>query len=289
VDTQLDIPSATTATLPTLEQLAGEAQRGSLRALDQLLSSVQHKIYTLAARMLWCPDDARDATQEILIKLATHLAGFRHESSFMTWAYSVAANYLRSARRGRLEDRYTFESFGQELGENLADYDETEDPIQTSLLLEEIRIGCTMGMLLCLDRTHRIAYILGEVLELDGEEAASILEIPSATFRKRLSRARADMLKFMQEHCGLVRERNKCHCRLRVNVAVATGRANPAKLVFAADSEAAGRFPKVLEHVRKLEESQRIVALYRARPEFEAPEDLLSTVKAIVNDPCLHP
>jgi RNA polymerase sigma factor (sigma-70 family) len=289
VDTQLDMQSATLPQLPTLEQLAGEAQRGSLRALDQLLSSVQHKIYTLAARMLWCPDDARDATQEILIKLATHLAGFRHESTFMTWAYSVAANYLRSVRRGRLEDRYTFESFGQELGENLADYDETEDPIQTSLLLEEIRIGCTMGMLLCLDRTHRIAYILGEVLELDGEEAASILEIPSATFRKRLSRARADMLKFMQEHCGLVRERNNCHCRLRVNVAIATGRANPAKLVFATDTEAAGRFPKVLEHVRKLEESQRIVALYRARPEFEAPQDLLSTVKAIVNDPCLHP
>jgi RNA polymerase sigma factor (sigma-70 family) len=289
VETQFGTPDATISNAPTLEQLAGEAQRGSLRALDQLLSSVQHKIYTLAARMLWCPDDARDATQEILIKLATHLASFRHESAFMTWAYSVAANYLKSVRRGRLEDRYTFESFGQELGENLADYDETEDPIQTTLLLEEIRIGCTMGMLLCLDRTHRIAYILGEILELDGEAAAGILEIPSATFRKRLSRARADMLRFMQEHCGLVRESNNCHCRLRVNVALATGRANPAKLVFANDAEAAGRFPKVLEHVRKLEESQRIVALYRARPEFDAPEDLLSKVRAIVNDPCLHP
>ena len=289
METQLDMPYATVPKVPTLEQLAGEAQRGSLRALDQLLSSVQHKIYTLAARMLWCPDDARDATQEILIKLATHLASFRHESAFMTWAYSVAANYLKSVRRGRLEDRYTFESFGQELGENLADHDETEDTIQTSLLLEEIRIGCTMGMLLCLDRAHRIAYILGEVLELDGEEAARILEIPAATFRKRLSRARADMLKFMQAHCGLVRESNSCHCRLRVNVAIASGRVNAAKLIFAADSEAPGRFPKVLEHVRKLEESQRIVALYRARPEFEAPEDLLSKVRAIVNDPCLHP
>jgi RNA polymerase sigma factor (sigma-70 family) len=286
VETLLDTLSATTPKSPTLEELAGEAQQGSLRALDQLLSSVQHKIYTLAARMLWCPDDARDATQEILIKLATHLASFRHESTFMTWAYSVAANYLKSVRRGRLEDRYTF---GQELGENLAEYDQAEDPIQTSLLLEEIRIGCTMGMLQCLDRTHRIAYILGEVLELDGEEAARILEIPAATFRKRLSRARADMLTFMQQHCGMVRDSNKCHCRLKVNVAIASGRVNPSKLIFAADAEAAGRFPKVMEHVRKLEESQRIVALYRARPELEAPEDLLSKVRAIVNDPCLHP
>jgi RNA polymerase sigma factor (sigma-70 family) len=290
VDAQITTPVGdSTIAVRTLEQLAEEAQRGSLRALDQLLSMVQNKIYTLAARMLWCPDDARDATQEILIKLATHLASFRHESAFMTWAYSVAANYLRTVRKGRLEDRYTFESFGQELSENLTEYDQTDDPIQTNLLLEEIRIGCTMGMLLCLDRSHRIAYILGEILELDGEEAAQILEIPSATFRKRLSRARAEMIKFMQDRCGLVRSSNACKCSLRVNYALQAGRVNPVKLVFAEDSEAAHRYPQVLEHIRRLEESQRVVAMYRARSELAAPGELLTQVRAIINDPSLHP
>ena len=289
METQINTSSKGAAEALTLEQLAEEAQRGSLKALDQLLSTVQDKIYTLAVRMLWCPDDARDATQEILIKLATHLASFRHESAFMTWAYSVGANYLRSVRKGRLEDRYTFESFGQELSENLSEYDETEDPIQTNMLLEEIRVGCTMGMLLCLDRPHRIAYILGEILEFDGEEAAQILEIPSATYRKRLSRARADMVKFMQNRCGLVRASNACKCNLRLNYAMEVGRVNPAKLVFAEDPEAARRYPQVLEHIRRLEESQRVVALYRARAELAAPQDLLMQVRALINDPSLHP
>ena len=31
-----------------------------------------------------------------------------------------------------------------------------------------------MGMLLCLDRPHRLAYILGEILELDNREAANV-------------------------------------------------------------------------------------------------------------------
>jgi RNA polymerase sigma factor (sigma-70 family) len=290
VDAQTNKPTGKAdAAGQTLEQLAEEAQRGSLRALDQLLSTVQDKIYTLAARMLWCPDDARDATQEILIKLATHLGSFRHESTFMTWSYSVAVNYLRSVRKGRLEDRYTFETFGQELSENLSEYDEAEDPVQTNLLLEEIRIGCTMGMLLCLDRAHRVAYILGEILELDGEQAAQILEVPSATYRKRLSRARAEMVKFMQDRCGLVRSSNSCKCNLRLNHALQIGRVNPAELVFAEDPEAARRYPQVLEHIHRLEESQRVVALYRARSELAAPGDLLTHVRAIINDPSLHP
>jgi hypothetical protein len=45
-------------------------------------------------------------------------------------------------------------------------------------------------MLLNLDRPHRLAYVLGEVLELTGDEAGAVLEISPVAFRKRLSRAR---------------------------------------------------------------------------------------------------
>jgi hypothetical protein len=35
-------------------------------------------------------------------------------------------------------------------------------------------LGRTQGMLLCLDRGHRLAYIVGEVLELSSEEAGAV-------------------------------------------------------------------------------------------------------------------
>src|SRR5438270_7249140 len=172
----------------TIEETVKRAQRGDVAALNDLVSAIQPKIYGLALRMLWHPEDAKDATQEILLRIVTHLATFRGESSFLTWAYRVGANHLLTWRKSRAEAQsFTFESFGKDLEEGLQDRSQRPDEM---LLFQEIRVGCTLGMLLCLDRAHRIAYILGEILEIDSKEGASILGIKRETFRKRLERAR---------------------------------------------------------------------------------------------------
>jgi RNA polymerase sigma factor (sigma-70 family) len=156
----------------TLDQLVEKARAGNKSALEQIIEQIQGKVYNLALRMLWHPEDARDATQEVLIRVITHLGTFHGESAFMTWVYRVATNCLKTMHKSRLEEQqYTFERFGSELDEGLSDAAiQIEDTTQVPLLLEEVKIGCTMGMLLCLDRQHRLAYILGEILELDGQE-----------------------------------------------------------------------------------------------------------------------
>jgi RNA polymerase sigma factor (sigma-70 family) len=75
----------------TLEQLVQQAQSGDKSALEHIVEQIQTKIYGLALRMLWHPEDARDATQEILIRIITRLGSFHGESKFTTWAYKVAA------------------------------------------------------------------------------------------------------------------------------------------------------------------------------------------------------
>ncbi len=108
------------------------------------------------------------------MRLITHLGSSRRESSFMTWAYRVAANYLATARRSRLEEpNYTFQQFGQELAEGLADTQPITN-VEESLLREEVRIGRTIGMLQCLDRANRLTFILGNILELDYKEASVV-------------------------------------------------------------------------------------------------------------------
>jgi len=269
----------------TLEQLVQRAQSGDKSALEHIVEQIQPKIYGLALRMLWHPEDARDATQEILIRIITHLGTFHGESKFTTWAYKVAANYLSRVRKSRLEQqRYTFERFGHELDEGLSDaLIQNDDAIDEALLLEEIKIGCTLGMLLCLDRQHRLAYILGEILEVHSSEAAEILEIKPATFRKRLSRARGDILSFMRAKCGLVNSNNACRCRRRVNHALRLNRIDPQRLLFAHDVQQARQFPEVLNEIRKLEDGQRAVALYRLHPEYTAPENFVHMVKSLID------
>jgi RNA polymerase sigma factor (sigma-70 family) len=269
----------------SLEQLAEEAQAGNSEAMESLVEQIQDKIYGLALRMLWHREDARDATQEILIRVITRLGSFRGESKFMTWIYRIAANHLRDARKSRLEEQqYTFERFGDELDEGLSDAPiQSEQPIDEALLLEEIKIGCTLGMLLCLDRGHRLAYILGEILEIESAEAAEILEITPAAFRKRLSRARAGIVDFMKKRCGLVNPGNPCRCRRRINHALKLGRINPKQLLFAQDAGAAARFPEVLSEIRKLEGARACAALYRSHPDFALAESFVTFLRRLVD------
>src|SRR5229473_3288570 len=235
--------------LKRIEELVREAQAGSRIALEDVVAAIQDQVYGLALRMLWHPEDARDAAQEILIRVVTHLGSFRGESRFTTWVYRVASNYLIGARQSRLEQQaYGFERFGEELDQGLSTVTaQSQSDPERDLLLQEVRVGCTMGMLLCLDRPHRLAYILGEILEVEGSEAAVILQTTAASYRQRLTRARRAIVSFMTEKCGLVNPANQCRCQPRVDSALAAGRVDPAHPLFENAPAAARQFPHILD------------------------------------------
>ena len=138
-------------------------------------------------------------------------------------------------------------------------------------------------MLLCLDRPHRLAYILGEVLELEGQEAAKAIGTSPAVFRKRLSRARAEIVSFMQRKCGLVNPQNACRCQRRVSRRSNEAGSTPSTLLFASDAQKARDFPQVLSTIRQLEEGQRAVALYRSHSNVAVPDDFATRIKSLIN------
>lgn len=274
----------------SLEREVARARAGDRVALEAVLRAVQPDIHRLALRFLWHPEDAEDATQEVLVRVVTGLGGFRGDSSFRTWVYRVAVNVLLSLRQQRMERRaLSFEEFGEDLTAGLVDEAEGPTGPEHALLLEEVKIGCTQGMLLCLDRDHRMAYILGEILELDHREAADVLEINAAAFRKRLSRARSRITAFMRSHCGLFDPANPCRCRRRVPAAVALGRADPDHLLFASSAQRARHFPAVLAEIRRLEKTRRAAALYRSHPDPQPSESFASWLRGVLDEPSSAP
>lgn len=269
---------------PTLEAQVARAQAGDRAALESLVAAVQKDVYALALRFLWHPQDAEDAAQEILIRIITKLGSYHGKSAFRTWVYRVACNTLLTIGKKRMERHaMSFEQFGGDLAHGLTDAPVAVPPeVEEALLLEEVKVGCTLAMLLCLDRDHRLAYIIGEIIDLNHKEASQILQISPATYRKRLSRARADISAFMQARCGLVNPANACRCRRRVNTAIALGRMDPHHLLFASSAVQAGRFPKVLSEIRTLEEVRRSAALYRSHPVPEPAVDFVTRVKGLL-------
>jgi DNA-directed RNA polymerase specialized sigma24 family protein len=54
--------------------------------------------------MLYHPQDAEDATQEILIKVLARLSSFEGRSQLRIWLYRIVVNYVLNMKRGRVED-----------------------------------------------------------------------------------------------------------------------------------------------------------------------------------------
>jgi RNA polymerase sigma factor (sigma-70 family) len=245
-----------------LEDLARLAIDGDRGALDLVVRELQPDIYGLSLRMLWNKEDAEDATQEILVRIVTRLSQFDFRSRLRTWAYRVAVNYVLDVKKSAIERLHlSFERFGDSLIETLAPPGgERADDAEQSLLIEEVKIGCTLAMLQCLDRPHRLAYVLGDIMELSGPEAAEALDISPELFRKRLQHARAAVVSFTKAHCGLVSDAAPCRCHRQVGSAVKAGRVDVQQLAFARSRSS---FEEAKAQVRRVDEARWALEVHR--------------------------
>ena len=219
--------------------LVARGQEGSRDALEALIGRHQAWIYNIARRMLYHVQDAEDATQEVLIKVVTNLSTFDGRSRFRTWLYRICVNHLLNTKRGMFEEAFEggFSDYARGL-DNTPDRelpDSNAVPADVQLLVSEAMLGCTSGMLLCLDRQQRMTYILGSIFGVPDVVGAELLETSRDNFRQRLARARRDLHSFMHGQCGLVNAANSCRCARKTQGFIEAGYVDPARLIFASE------------------------------------------------------
>jgi RNA polymerase sigma factor (sigma-70 family) len=253
---------------------------GDRAAAQQVLRSIQDGVYRLALRMLGHPQDAEDAAQEILLVVLTHLGSFRGESAFSTWVFRIAARRLTLAKRGRRESD-SLEALEGRLVAMDSDPAGPQDP-ESAVFAREVRLRCTQAMLLGLDRPSRIAYLLADVFDLSGEEAAAVLEIDPATFRKRLARARQRLYDFMRRRCGIFDPENPCRCERVAAGAVARGLLRRDQLLFATHPrEPPG--PALDRAAREVTALMRVAEVVEEHPRYAAPESMLARIRDLLD------
>ena len=262
-------------TAEDLTELVERAQGGDRDAVEAVLTAVTDDIHRLALRMTGDRDDALDATQEILIKVLTRLSTFQGQAAFTTWVHRVAVNHLLDRKRSAVE-RYemTFGAFADDLHDGLTA--EPNSSPELDVLAREVKHGCTLALLTCLDRQARVAYVLGEVFGVSSHDGAWICEISEPAYRQRLTRARTAVRQFVTAHCGLVSpDTARCHCRRRVTVAVKLGRIDPAVATnpTAADVNAA---------VAEMERLYDTAALLRSIPDRLSPDQAAAHIRALL-------
>ena len=223
-----------------LQALVTEATAGDKKALETLITSVQDMVFNMSLRMLGTFADAEDATQDILLKMITHLSSFRGESAFTTWVFRIAANYLKNYKKHMFAKcPLNFAFYGEDIeNAKIQDVPDLTQNVEKDILAEELKHSCTNVMLQCLDVDSRCIFILGTMFHLDSHIAAEVLEMTPEAYRQRLSRVRKKMAEFLGQYCGAYGS-GKCNCKDRVNYAIQNHRINPMQL----DYVTAGNIP----------------------------------------------
>jgi RNA polymerase sigma factor (sigma-70 family) len=270
------------------------AQSGDREALDQLLIRHQPWVLNIAIRMLGRRAEAEDATQDILIRALKSLHTFRGDSKFRTWLYRIAANHLLNVRKQRWIASEAICSFAEAaVGlQQVPDFDPPDPrtvPVPVEILVEEAKIGCMMGTLLCLDGRQRLVFVLGEIFGVKDDVGAEIVGVTPINFRQILSRARKDLYEYLRGNCGLMDPDNPCKCAKKTRAFIQGGFVDPEKLQFYA--EYCRRVKEVADD-RAAEWSaaytRLAAALYRDHPFYESA-DQAAMVRTVLASISLEP
>ncbi len=221
-----------------VQALVEQATAGDKKALEALILDVQDLVFNLSLRMLGTFADAEDATQDILLKIITHLSSFRGDSLFTTWVFRIAVNHLKDYKKHMFAHHpLSFEFYGDDIENgNIQDVPDLTQNVEKELLAEELKMSCTNVMLQCLDTESRCIFILGTMFQVDSRMAGEILEMTPEAYRQRLSRIRKKMADFLGQYCGEYGN-GRCKCTDRVNYAIQNHRIHPQQLDYTTATE----------------------------------------------------
>lgn len=256
-----------------------KAISGDRQALGNVLTNVQDLVYNLSLRMLLYPSEAEDATQEILIKVMTHLSTFKGKSQFKTWVYRIASNYLLTLK-SKQNERMTmsFDEYAQFIDTGQSDtVAYAKNKGELFLLEEEVKISCTHGLLLCLKPMARVVYILGVLLELNSKQGAVVLEISPANFRQQLSRSKRKINNFLEQKCGLANTEKPCRCHKKIDFLANQDLISIDHLKFAKSST------RSLDLLSQISDLEQTVAIYQSTPNFELPLKIKQQIHELLN------
>lgn len=265
-----------------LKLLVERALAGERAAVEAVVGEIQDEVYALALRMLGERPAAEDASQEIVLQALTHLAQWRGEASLRHWVRRIAVRHLLRARRTRMEEMFSFDALSEAL-----EAGEANPPLPAAaeaelrVLESELRLICTQGMLLSLDRDQRVAFLLTKVFELTSEQGADIVGVEPATFRKRVQRARERLGEWMVHNCGLVSAQSRCNCRRQIPVGISIGAMRPEALQLTNHPVRERRRLAIVYD--EVDEIERAAAVVCSHPDYAAPESLAAAVRDILD------
>jgi RNA polymerase sigma-70 factor (ECF subfamily) len=177
-------------------ELAARAAAGDAPAFAAIMRRHNRLLFRTARSILKSDVDAEDALQEAYLRAWRAIDSFRSEAKLSTWLARIVINEsLARLRRGRGAQVIPLDNTTTELDHDAMEDRMEDDPDQQP---ERVAMRAELRRLMetCIDRlpeVFRTVFILRAVEEMSVEDVAVALDVPEATVRTRLFRARSLM------------------------------------------------------------------------------------------------
>jgi RNA polymerase sigma-70 factor (ECF subfamily) len=181
-----------------LAPLIARARTGDAGAFEELMLCTQHKVVATAWRMLGDREDARDAAQEVYLRVFKYLARYDPAQDFHGWLYRITLNVCRDAARRRKRPHAGSDWFNAPERERelaAAAPADTQGDAEAATLVAQQR-ALVAEALQTLPEKERAALVLRDLEGLSTEEVARLLRSRPVTVRSQISSARAKIKRY---------------------------------------------------------------------------------------------
>ena len=166
-----------------LRELVASAKAGDMVSFERIVILHERLVLRVAERLLLNREDAKDAAQEVFIRLHRTLHGFDQEKELGPWLYRLTVNACRDLMR-RSKRKIPLEAAGDVK-------EASQDPEQAASSAQQYRM--VLDALWELSPREREAIVLRDLEGHSTQETAEILGSSETTVRSQLSTGRMKM------------------------------------------------------------------------------------------------
>jgi RNA polymerase sigma-70 factor, ECF subfamily len=198
VEIQLPV-NALTQNQTTLTRLIQRAAFGDTAAFEQIMIQSQQRVLTMTWRILGNEADARDASQEVFLRVYKYLGRFKQDQDFFAWLYQITVNVCRDIARKRQQHGNRFMSLAAGPEERTFEVPAAEEDVEGALMQAQQRELIARAMA-TLPHKERASIVLRDIEGLATDEVARIMNSSSTTVRSQISSARKKIKIYCEQY-----------------------------------------------------------------------------------------
>jgi len=178
-----------------LAYLIERSVAGDHAAFEQIMIHSQQRVMAMSWRMLGNDADARDASQEVFLRVYKYLKRYDQNQDFFAWVYRITVNVCRDILKKRQHNNRMV-PLEASADEGVLEIPASQEDVE-QMLLSTQRHELIAQAIATLPHKERASIVLRDVEGFSTEAVAKILHSSATTVRSQISSAR----KKIRDYC----------------------------------------------------------------------------------------